>query len=54
MGVEFIKDFMKNINYLDYTETVEKITMDDITERLKTHFDTENAVLSVVKPLEEE
>lgn len=54
VGVEFIKDFMKNINYLDYTETVEKITMDDITERLKTHFDTENAVLSVVKPLEEE
>jgi len=54
VGVEFIKDFMKNINYLDYTETVEKITMEDIMNRLNTHFDTENAVLSVVKPLEEE
>ena len=54
VGVEFIKDFMKNINYLDYTETVEKITMEDITERLNAHFDTENAVLSVINPLEEE
>ncbi|MBO5136118.1 MAG: insulinase family protein [Clostridia bacterium] len=54
VGVEFIKDFMKNINYLDYTETVEKITMEDIMNRLNVHFDTENAVLSVVKPLEEE
>ncbi len=54
VGVEFIKDFMKNINYLDYTETVEKITMEDIMNRLNIHFDTENAVLSVVKPLEEE
>ncbi len=54
VGVEFIKDFMKNINYLDYTETVEKVTMEDIVNRLNAHFDTENAVLSVVKPLEEE
>ena len=45
---------MENINYLEYTETVEKITMEDIMNRLNTHFDTENAVLSVVKPLEEE
>ncbi len=53
IGNDFIRCFMDEINPLDYSELVEEITSENLTERLFEHFTEENTVLSVVEPLEE-
>lgn len=50
MGNSFMRDLMNGIQPFDYAELVEEITEAELEERLRTHFDTQNSVLSVVKP----
>ncbi len=52
MGNEFLGDLLDRIPPFDYAEIVKSITYDELIERLKEHFDTDNCVLSVVKPNE--
>ena len=54
IGNTYIKSLMKGINPLDYTKAVEEIDSEYLMNRLSEHFDTENCVLSVVYPIEEE
>lgn len=53
IGNSFIKSFFNGENPLYYNEIVESITTYEIKERLINHFDINNCVLSVIKPLEE-
>ncbi|MDN5316943.1 MAG: hypothetical protein PWR08_1067 [Thermoanaerobacterium sp.] len=46
----FITYYMRGINILDYTTTIEEITNDDVLDRFKTFFNEKNCVLSVIKP----
>ncbi|WHE08427.1 pitrilysin family protein [Thermoanaerobacterium thermosaccharolyticum] len=46
----FITYYMRGINILDYTTTIEEITHDDVINRFKTFFNEKNCVLSVIKP----
>ncbi len=50
IGNGFLRALINNQNPLDYKKAVESVTYEDITARLKEHFDTSNCVLSVVKP----
>ena len=54
MGNEFIRSVLNGQNPLGYRDAVESVTYEDVMNRLKTHFDTSNCVLSVVKPLTRE
>ena len=51
IGNSFIKSFFNGQNPLSYNDVVEKITKDDLKDRLKNHFDINNTVLSVVNPI---
>ena len=53
MGNSFIRLLMKGINPLNYAQAVDSITKSDIDERLKSHFDTSNCVLSTVLPIDD-
>ncbi|KAA5807270.1 EF-P 5-aminopentanol modification-associated protein YfmH [Thermoanaerobacterium thermosaccharolyticum] len=46
----FITYYMRGINILDYTTTIEEITHEDVLNRFKTFFNEKNCVLSVIKP----
>jgi Peptidase M16 inactive domain./Insulinase (Peptidase family M16). len=46
----FITYYMRGINILDYTTTIEEITHEDVINRFKTFFNEKNCVLSVIKP----
>ena len=50
MGNAYIRMLLKGINPLDYNRIIDSVTYDDIMARLKTHFDTNNCVLSTVLP----
>ncbi len=50
MGNLFIRRIMNGQSPLSYKEAVERVTDGDIQRRLCEHFDTENCVLSVVRP----
>lgn len=50
MGNSYIKLLMKGINPLMYSEVVDEISHEYIINRLNTHFDTENSVLSTILP----
>lgn len=54
MGNSFIRLLMKGINPLDYAQAADSITKEYIDERLRTHFDTDNCVLSTVLPIDGE
>lgn len=54
IGNNFIRDFMSGINPFEFEEIAQKVTKEDLMERLATHFKAENSVLSVIEPLEEE
>ena len=53
IGNSFIKTFFNGENPLLYNEITENITKEELKERFLSHFDTENCVLSVIKPQEE-
>jgi predicted Zn-dependent peptidase len=49
---KFTFNFFKDINLLDYINVYKTIELKDIKERLKEHFNIDNMVLSVIKPIE--
>jgi len=53
IGNSLIKSFFNGENPLMYNEIIENITKDELKKRFENHFDTENCVLSVIKPQEE-
>ena len=54
IGNSFIKKLFKGQNPLLYNEVAEKITKEEIKERLSEHFAAENSVLSVINPADSE
>ena len=52
MGNAFIRQLINGQNPLEYKSVVDSITNDDIQKRLCEHFDTQNSVLSVVRPID--
>ena len=54
LGNDFIRCFMSGINPLEYSDLVQQVTIEQIEERLKEHFDTESCVLSIIEPLDGE
>lgn len=52
IGNSFMRDFLGDVNPLDYAEILDKITVDGLNRRLREHFDADNCVLSVIKPIE--
>ncbi len=50
MGNSYIRMLLKGINPLEYNKVVDSVTYDDIMERLGSHFDVDNCVLSTVMP----
>lgn len=52
MGNAFIRRIMNGSDPLGYADMVNSVSYADVTERLCEHFDTENCVLSVIKPTE--
>lgn len=51
MGNTFIRNILNGQNPLEYTNIADKVSYQDAMNRLKEHFNTENCVLSVVKPM---
>lgn len=52
MGNAFIRQLINEQNPLEYKAVVESVTADDIQKRLCEHFDPDNAVLSIVNPVD--
>lgn len=52
IGNSFIRCFMNGINPFDFQQMTEDIKKSELEERLEAHFTEENAVLSVIEPLE--
>lgn len=52
MGNAFIRLLLKDVNPLTYASAADSITDAEINERLLSHFDTGNCVLSTVVPLD--
>lgn len=52
MGNSFIRFLLKGINPLEYADAIDRITVEDVNDRLATHFDTNNCVLSTIVPIE--
>ncbi|MBS7298233.1 MAG: insulinase family protein [Eubacteriales bacterium] len=48
----FITELFTDGDYFDYPRVFETVSFEDIKNRFKQHFDTKNAALSVVKPIE--
>ena len=46
----FIDLYFDKFNILDYLDVLESIELDDLLDRFKKHFNSENMVLSVVRP----
>jgi predicted Zn-dependent peptidase len=46
----FLSNYFKGINFLEFVETYNKITFEDIKEIFNQHFDIENLAMSVIKP----
>jgi len=47
---EYMSQAFNGIGLFDYAEVIRDITVDSLNERLRTYFDTERSVLSVVEP----
>ena len=54
MGNAFIRHILAGYQPLEFADEVRKVTDAMVMEQLTAHFDTGNAVLSVVRPMEEE
>lgn len=54
LGNDFIRCFMNGFNPLEYGDMVEGVTVSELEERLKEHFDEAACVMSVIEPLESE
>lgn len=52
MGNSFIRQLISGYNPLEFQAAAESVTKEDIIKRLNEHFDVNNCVLSVVKPIE--
>lgn len=50
MGNAFIRQLLAGYSPLEFSNMVAKVTDEEVMDRLRVHFDTENCVLSVVKP----
>ena len=50
MGNAFIRQIIAGYNPLGFGETVLKVSDEEVMRRLHEHFDTDNCVLSVIKP----
>ena len=46
----FITYKFKGINLLDYVDVLKDVTFEEVTERLKGHFNEENCVISIAEP----
>ena len=46
----FITYKFKGINLLDYVEVMKDVTFEEVSERLKEHFNENNCVISIVEP----
>ena len=46
----FITYKFKDINLLDYLDVLKDVTFEEISERLKSHLNEENCVISIVEP----
>ena len=46
----FITYKFKDINLLDYVDVLKSVTFDEVNERLKSHLNEENCVISIVEP----
>lgn len=46
----FITYKFKDINLLDYIDVLKSVTFDEVNERLKSHLNEENCVISIVEP----
>lgn len=53
MGSSFLRQLMAGYQPLGYSEAVASVTEEMVMERLRDHFDVENSVLSVVRPMED-
>lgn len=53
MGSSFLRQLMAGYQPLGYSEAVASVTEKMVMERLRNHFDVENCVLSVVRPMED-
>lgn len=53
MGNSFIRLLLKGINPLAYADSIDMISLDNVNERLRNHYDTENCVLSIIMPMDE-
>ena len=51
MGNAAIRRLLSGVNPMDYSSAVKSVTQDMVMERLKEHFNTSNAVLSIVEPM---
>ena len=51
IGNNFVNYYFLDFSFLDYLDICEKISYEDILNRLQTHFIEGNYVLSVVKPI---
>lgn len=54
MGNAFIRHIMAGYQPLEFAKAVRGVTDEMVMEQLLAHFDTQNAVLSVVRPMEEQ
>ncbi len=54
LGNDFIRCFMNGFNPLEYGDMVEGVTVAELEERLREHFDEAACVMSVIEPLESE
>lgn len=53
MGNSFIRLLLKGINPLAYADSIDPISLDDVNNRLRDHYDTDNCVLSTILPMDE-
>jgi len=54
LGNDFIRCFMNGVDPLKYNDMVEKVTMEELEERFREHFDEACCTMSVIDPLEEQ
>ena len=48
----FLNYYFEGINYFDIYDYIKAVTLEDINDRLREHFDETMAVLSIINPIE--
>lgn len=51
IGNNYVNYYFLNFNFTDYLDILEKITYEDVIDRFNMHFNGDNCVLSVIKPV---